>query len=124
MRKKLPADRESITRRFVLTWPNGDTFRFYVTVGLYEDGTPGEIFFSSDKTGQFASSMLRALAMAASIALQYGAPVEKIIQQWRGTSFPPEGFTGDEFRMCRSPLDLVAKWLTATFLVSIHKPSS
>jgi ribonucleoside-diphosphate reductase alpha chain len=128
-RRRMPTDRESITKRLQLVWPDhpcphcgaeqhaDKRLRVYATVGLYEDGTPGELFFSGDRMGKFPHGVLHNLAMMASLALQYGAPIEKVIAQWRSTRFPPEGFTGDkEFPRCTSLLDYVARWLEARFV--------
>lgn len=128
-REHLPRDRRSVTKRFELRWPEkiceecgaesrrSQTLRVYVTVGFYDDGRPGEIFFSADRMGRFPHGMLCALAMATSIAWQHGVPLESTIKQWRATKFPPEGFTGEEeFPLCTSLLDYVAQWLEARFV--------
>lgn len=116
MRRRLPVERESVTRKFELVWPHGEHVSFYITVGLYENGDPGEIAVATAKMGEFPHGVFRALAMAASLALQYGAPMSAIVAQWRGTRFPPEGFTPDpRYRRCSSLLDLVARWLDDEF---------
>lgn len=111
-RQRLQDERYGATRRFQVLWPNGEKLRFYVTVSEYEDGCPGEIAIHTDSVGSFASGLLRAIAQLTSLALQYGAPIESIICQWRHGKFPPEGFTGDrDYARCTSLLDLVAQWL-------------
>jgi len=129
-RDQLPINRQSLTRRFSAPWPEercphcgeiirADKLRIYTTVSLYDAGNPGEIFFSADQIGGFAHGLMASLAMATSIALQYGAPIEKIVKQWRATRFPPEGFTGDpDFPRCTSLLDLVGQWLEKRFITS------
>lgn len=123
-RKKLLDERSSINKKFELKWPpdkNGyvETFELYLIVGLYEDGTPGELFFACSKVGDHLHGLLAALAMASSKALQHGCPIEKVIAKWKGTQFDPRGFTGDpEFPRCGSILDYVAQYLGARFVGS------
>jgi hypothetical protein len=124
-RERLPNTRESITRKFKIARPghrNGD-LRMYVTVGLYPDGRPGEIFIRSDRVGSFASGALDAVAMVLSMAWQYGVPFEPTVAKLRGMRFEPQGATGDsKYGIVKSPLDYVAKWLLDRF-VSQDTPS-
>jgi ribonucleoside-diphosphate reductase alpha chain len=117
-RERLPAVRQSVTRKFHIARPghrNGD-LRMYVTVGLYPDGRPGEIFIRSDYLGSFASGALDAVAMVLSVAWQHGVPFRPVIEKLRGTRFEPQGATGDpEYGIVTSPLDYVAKWLLRRF---------
>jgi ribonucleoside-diphosphate reductase alpha chain len=117
-RERLPPTRQSITRKFKIARPghrNGD-LRMYVTVGLYPDGRPGEIFIRSDLTGSLASGALDAVAMVLSVAWQHGVPFGPVIEKLRGTRFEPQGATGDpEYGIVTSPLDYVAKWLLRRF---------
>lgn len=118
VRNRLPETRQSVTRKFKIARPNhrnGD-LRMYVTVGLYEDGRPGEIFIRSDLTGSFASGALDAVAMCLSMAWQYGVPFEPTVAKLRGMRFEPQGATGDpKYGIVKSPLDFVAKWLLDRF---------
>jgi ribonucleoside-diphosphate reductase alpha chain len=117
-RERLPETRESVTRKFKIARPghrNGE-LRMYVTVGLYPDGRPGELFIHSDRTGSFASGALDAVAMCMSIALQHGVPFEPLVEKLRGMRFEPQGMTGDpKYAIVTSPLDYVARWLLDRF---------
>ena len=117
-RERLPDVRESVMRSFVIARPghrNGD-LTMDVTVGLYPDGRPGEIFIRSDYTGSFASGALDAVATALSMAWQYGVPFRPTVEKLKGMRFEPQGATGDpEYGLVTSPLDYVAKWLLKRF---------
>jgi ribonucleoside-diphosphate reductase alpha chain len=118
VRERLPDTRQS--RTFTIRIPRpGDPegeFQMYVHVGLYPDGRPGELFITTDKEGTFARAALDAAATTLSVALQYGAPLEPIVQKWRGTSFPPAGVTGNpKFPIVSSPLDALARLLLIEF---------
>jgi ribonucleoside-diphosphate reductase alpha chain len=110
-RHRLPDDRESTTHKFSI----GDK-RFYLTVGLYENGSAGEVFIDS-KTGSTLGSMLDAWATMVSIGLQYGVPLDAIAEKFKHWKFEPAGVTyNHDIPMCSSPLDYVAKWLEHRFL--------
>jgi len=117
-RERLPSVRQSVTRKFKIARPghrNGD-LRMYVTVGLYPDGRPGEVFIRSDLVGSFASGTLDAVAMVLSMAWQHGVPFRPVVEKLRGTRFEPQGATGDpEYGIVSSPLDYVARWLLRRF---------
>ena len=96
-RERLPDVRESVIHTFVIARPghrNGD-LTMDVTVGLYPDGRPGEIFIRSDYTGSFASGALDAVATALSMAWQYGVPFKPTVEKLKGMRFEPQGATGD-----------------------------
>jgi ribonucleoside-diphosphate reductase alpha chain len=119
-RKPLPDMRSAITRKFQLAYTRddgtSDIMKFYFTVGLYEDGRPGEVFIKADRSGTLASGALEGIAIMMSLGLQYGIPMEALVDKLRGTRFDPSGFTkvGD-IPSCTSPLDLLAKWLLQRF---------
>lgn len=117
-RERLPDTRQSITRKFEIARPghrNGDLC-MDVTVGLYPDGRPGEIFIRSDLTGSFASGALDAAAMILSVAWQYGVPFAPTVEKLKGMRFEPQGVTGDpKYSIVSSPLDYVARWLLDRF---------
>jgi ribonucleoside-diphosphate reductase alpha chain len=120
-RDRLPAERKSITRVFRLAYTHkdgtSDVMGFYFTVGMYDDGRPGEIFIKADKTGTLASGALDAVGMMMSMMLQYGVPIADILPKLRGIRFTPNGFTKDpEIPSCSSALDLLAQWLAKRFL--------
>ena len=111
-RKKLPDDRNSTTHKFTVAGHEG-----YVTVGLYPDGTPGEIFVTISKEGSFVSGLLDSWATIFSLALQYGMPLEKAIEKLKGHSYEPQGITGNQsYRFAKSITDYIAVYLEQKFL--------
>jgi len=111
-RHRLPDIRKSITHKFKISGESG-----YFTIGLYPDGSPGEIFVSFAKAGSRLRGPLDAWATAVSIALQSGIPLETIVDKFKHWKFEPSGITsGDRVKFCDSPLDYICKWLEAKFL--------
>lgn len=112
MRRRLPPDRRSVTRTLRL----GDS-TFHLVVGLYEDGTVGELMVFGRTMGTEMHALLDALLMSVSIGLQYGVPLGEYVSKLRGIRFPPEGLTKDPvFRTAASMLDLVAQYLQQSFM--------
>lgn len=110
-RRRLPLERQGIIRRFRV-----GTLSCYLTVGLYPDGTPGEVFVVSDKIGSSLRALLDSWAIAVSLGLQYGVPLAVIVEKFRVVSFEPQGWTGDEAQPhAASILDYVARWLGERF---------
>jgi ribonucleoside-diphosphate reductase alpha chain len=112
--------RSAVTRKFQLAYTREDgapgIMKFYFTVGLYEDGRPGEIFIKADRSGTLASGALEGVAIMMSLGLQYGIPMEVLVDKLRGTRFDPSGFTKvQDIPNCTSPLDLLARWLISRF---------
>lgn len=89
-RKKLPAERAAITRRFTVGGTKG-----YLTIGHYDDGKPGEIFVNISKEGSTLGGLMDTVALLTSLALQYNIPLDSIANKLAGTSFEPMGFTDD-----------------------------
>lgn len=120
-RESMPATRRSITKKFKLAYVHKDgtpdVMKFYFTVGMYDDGRPGEVFVHADKTGTLASGALDAVAIMMSVALQHGVPLDVLTEKLKGMRFNPSGFTGGdpEIPSCTSPLDLLARWLELKF---------
>jgi hypothetical protein len=112
-RRRLPDTRASKTRKFSLPGDGEDErFKMYVTVGLFEDGTPGELFIRAARAGSLAAGLLDGLAVAVSLGLQHGVPLETFAEKFRATKFSPAGMTGDkEYPVAKSPLDYVAAWM-------------
>lgn len=111
-RRRLPDERQSVTRKFKI---GDDNFTF--TAGLYPDGSLGEVWISAAKQGSLTKGIFDHLAQAVSLAIQYGAPAAEIFERMRGTRFEPRGWTGDdEFKQATSPLDLLAQWIQKRFL--------
>jgi ribonucleoside-diphosphate reductase alpha chain len=119
-RVKLPRERQAITRKVNLAGQE-----FYVTVGLYPDGKPGELFITMSQEGTFASGMADAFAKMVSIALQYGVPIDNMIRQLRHMRFAPDGFTGDpDITSASSVVDFLSQWLAKTFPGGMYATAS
>lgn len=111
-RSKLNNTRRSITHKFDI-----DNHEFYVTVGLYDDGTPGELFITASKEGSFVRGIMDSFATIISIALQYGVPLSVIIDKLKGSSFEPSGYTNNtDIKTAKSVVDYLAKYLQSTFI--------
>ena len=85
-RRKLPSERQSITHKFSIGGHEG-----YITVGMYEDGTPGEIFIKMAKEGSTLSGFMDGFALSVSIGLQYGVPLKALVDKLINTRFEPSG---------------------------------
>ena len=111
-RKKLPDERRAITHKFAINEHEG-----YITVGLYDNGQPGEIFLTMAKEGSTISGLMDAFATAISIALQYGVPLETLVNKFSHTRFEPSGFTNNpEIPIAKSITDYIFRWLASKFL--------
>ncbi|MEQ9093772.1 MAG: hypothetical protein RLN63_06660, partial [Miltoncostaeaceae bacterium] len=105
-------DRAALTHKFSVGGQEG-----YITVGLYEDGSPGEIFVKMSKQGSTVSGLMDSVAIAWSMALQHGVPVESLIAKYIDHRFEPSGFTGNpRIPMARSVVDYLARWMASKFL--------
>jgi ribonucleoside-diphosphate reductase alpha chain len=112
VRRKLPDERESITHKFSISGHEG-----YITVGKYEDGTPGEIFITMAKEGSTISGLMDSFATMTSLALQHGVPLNFLVDKFTHTRFEPSGFTKNpEIPMTKSIMDYIFKWLATKFL--------
>ncbi len=112
VRRRLPDERTAITHKFSIAGHEG-----YLTVGLFEDGQPGEIFLRMSKEGSTVSGMMDAFATAISVSLQYGVPLESLIRKFSHMRFEPAGFTGSkEVPMAKSITDYIFRWLAVKFL--------
>ena len=106
-RRSLPATRHSITHKFSVS-----NYEGYLTVGIYEDGTPGEIFIKVAKEGSALSGMCQAFCRAFSIALQHGLSVDDAVVRFKGMRFEPMGATSNpEIPEAQSLVDYVARYL-------------
>jgi len=111
-RRKLPDERQSITHKFEVGGQKG-----YLTVGLFEDGTPGELFVHVSKRGSTINGLLDSIAMLTSYALQYGVPLEALVEKMSNTRFEPSGLTSNsEIPMATSLVDYIFRWLGKKFL--------
>lgn len=117
-RRKLPDERTSITHKFSVAGHEG-----YVTVGLYEDGMPGEIFVTMSKEGSTISGLMGAFATMVSFSLQYGVPLEFLVKKFAHTRFEPSGWTGNkEIPIAKSVLDYIFRWMALKFLPNDQLP--
>ena len=111
-RRKLPDERHAITHKFDVAGHEG-----YITVGLYEDGTPGEIFLVMAKEGSTISGFADAFAQAISYALQYGVPLQALVDKFSHARFEPSGMTKNpEVRFAKSIVDYIFRWMATKFL--------
>ncbi|RMH10285.1 MAG: vitamin B12-dependent ribonucleotide reductase [Armatimonadetes bacterium] len=119
VRRRLPDERRSITHKFSVAGHEG-----YITVGMYEDGAPGEIFLTMAKEGSVISGLMDAFATAISLALQYGVPLEKLVEKFSYTRFQPSGFTNNpQIPVATSIVDYIFRWLALKFLQGQPAPT-
>jgi ribonucleoside-diphosphate reductase alpha chain len=119
-RRRLPDERQAITHKFSIAGHEG-----YVTVGMYEDGTPGEVFIVMAKQGSTVSGLMDAFATGLSIALQHGVPLSTLVEKFNHLRFEPAGFTNNpEIPMAKSVVDYISRWLASKFLTEDGKPKS
>ena len=110
-RRKLPDLRRAITHKFSISGHEG-----YITVGLYEDGQPGEVFVKMAKEGSSISGLMDSLAIMTSYALQYGVPLKFLVDKFSHSRFEPSGFTQNpDIPIAKSVTDYVFRWLGLTF---------
>lgn len=110
-RQILPSTRRSVTHKFAIAGHEG-----YLTIGMFEDGSPGEIFIKMSKEGSTLSGLIQGFCRAFSLALQYGLPVEDAVERFRGMRFEPMGPTSNpEIPEVSSILDYVARYLERHF---------
>ena len=110
-RHRMPLTRQSVTHKFEVGGHQG-----YLTVGLYEDGTPGELFITMAKEGSTVGGMMDAFGTAISMCLQYGVPLSTLIEKFCHSRFEPSGFTKNpEIPYAKSLVDYIFRWLDLTF---------
>ncbi len=111
-RRHLPDERQSVTHKFRVGEQEG-----FVTAGLFEDGTPGEIFVTISKEGSTIRGLMDSVAMLTSYSLQYGVPLRTLVEKFRGVHFEPAGFTSNpEIPQASSLVDYIFRWLGLKFL--------
>ena len=111
-RERLPDTRQSLTHKFSIAGHEG-----YLCVGLYPDGRPGEMFITMAKEGSTIGGIMDSLGTALSIALQYGVPLEVLVNKFSHTRFEPMGHTSNkDIRIAKSVVDYIARWLGLTFM--------
>jgi ribonucleoside-diphosphate reductase alpha chain len=112
VRRRLPEERRSLTHHFSVGGQEG-----YVTVGLYEDGLPGEVFIRMAKEGSTVSGLMDSFATAVSLALQYGVPLQILCEKFSHTRFEPSGWSGNpKIGYAKSLMDYLFRWLELRFI--------
>src|SRR5262249_55141923 len=111
-REKMPLERASVTHKFSVGGHEG-----YVTVGMYEDGRPGEVFIKMSKEGSTLSGVMDGLALTISLGLQYGVPLKVFVDKLVNTRFEPSGITANpNIRFVSSVMDYIARWFGGRFI--------
>ena len=112
MRHRLPEERASVTHKFSIAGHEG-----YITVGLYPNGQPGEIFIKMAKEGSTVSGLMDSFATSISLSLQHGVPLKVLCEKFAHTRFEPSGWTGNEqIGYAKSIMDYIFRWLQLRFL--------
>jgi len=111
-RRRLPDERQAVTHKFSIGGHEG-----YLTVGLFEDATPGEIFITMSKEGSTLSGMMDSFATMVSLALQYGVPMKVLVTKFSHVRFEPSGVTNNkDIRFAKSVVDYIFRWMALKFL--------
>ena len=112
-RRHLPDERQSLTHKFSIAGHEG-----YITVGMFEDGSPGELFITMSKEGSTISGLMDSLATSVSIALQYGVPLKVLVDKFSHARYEPSGFTNNpDIPIAKSVSDYIFRWLGKKFLI-------
>ncbi|MGA2496766.1 MAG: hypothetical protein ABSH20_03440 [Tepidisphaeraceae bacterium] len=112
LRRRLPDTRRALTHKFDVQGHEG-----YVTVGLYDDGNPGEVFITMAKEGSTIGGLMDTIATLVSVALQYGVPVESLVRKFEHVRFEPSGMTRNpEIPIAKSLVDYIFRWLAMEFI--------
>ncbi len=112
LRRRLPDTRNAVTHKFDVAGHEG-----YITAGLYDDGSPGEVFITMAKEGSTIGGLMDAIATLVSVSLQYGVPVESLVRKFEHVRFEPSGMTRNrEIPMAKSLVDYIFRWLAMEFV--------
>ena len=118
-RERLPDTRQSITHKFSVSGHEG-----YITVGLFPDGRPGELFITMAKEGSTIGGLMDAFGTSVSMSLQYGVPLEDYVRKFSHMRFEPQGYTKNpDIRIAKSLIDYIFRWLGITFLPGYKEAS-
>jgi ribonucleoside-diphosphate reductase alpha chain len=118
-RERLPDTRQSITHKFSINGHEG-----YITVGLFPDGRPGEMFITMAKEGSTIGGLMDAFGTAVSMSLQYGVPLEDYVRKFSHMRFEPQGYTKNpDIKIAKSLIDYIFRWLGMTFLPGYKEAS-
>jgi ribonucleoside-diphosphate reductase alpha chain len=119
-RRRLPATRPSITHKFNMAGHEG-----YLNVGMFENGSPGELFITMAKEGSTVGGMMDAFATAISLCLQYGVPLDALVKKFSHQRFEPSGMTDNrEIPFAKSIVDYIFRWMGMTFLEEYRKANA
>jgi len=114
MRERLPDVRQSLTHKFIIH--SDPPTKFYVTAGLFENGSPGEVFVTMEDMESGIHGLMNIIAILISLCLQSGVPLEKLIEKLSWQSFAPQGFTDDpEIKYANSMPDAIIRWMEQRF---------
>ncbi len=120
MRRRLPDTRPSLTHKFSVAGHEG-----YLTVGLYEDGLPGELFITMAKEGSTIGGLMDSLGTAISVALQYGVPVESLVNKFSHQRFEPAGMTNNrDIPFAKSLVDYIFRWMGMEFVAGYFEANA
>ncbi len=112
VRRRLPDERKALTHKFRIGNQEG-----YMHVGLYDDGTPGELFITMSKEGSTLSGLMDSFATAVSISLQYGVPLKVLVNKFTHMRFEPSGWTDNpQIQVAKSVMDYIFRWMALKFL--------
>ncbi|HQY88928.1 MAG TPA: hypothetical protein PK402_09725, partial [Tepidisphaeraceae bacterium] len=112
LRRRLPDTRQALTHKFDVAGHEG-----YITVGLYDDGTPGEVFITMSKEGSTIGGLMDTIATLVSVSLQYGVPIESLVRKFEHVRFEPSGMTRNrDIPFAKSPVDYIFRWLAMEFM--------
>eukprot|EP00475_Leptophrys_vorax_P021662 TRINITY_DN29429_c0_g1_i2.p1 TRINITY_DN29429_c0_g1~~TRINITY_DN29429_c0_g1_i2.p1 ORF type:complete len:621 (-),score=36.29 TRINITY_DN29429_c0_g1_i2:9-1682(-) len=119
-RRRLPATRQSLTHKFSVGGHEG-----YITVGLFEDGTPGELFISMAKEGSTIGGLMDVIGTETSMGLQYGVPLEVLVEKFSHTRFEPSGWTPNpDIPVAKSLVDYIFRWLGIQFIAGFREANT
>jgi ribonucleoside-diphosphate reductase alpha chain len=119
LRRRLPETRTAITHKFDIAGHEG-----YLTVGLFEDGQPGELFITMAKEGSTIGGLMDSIGTLTSMSLQYGVPLEALVKKFAHQRFEPSGFTKNpEIRNASSIIDYVFRWMALQFIPGYREAS-
>jgi ribonucleoside-diphosphate reductase alpha chain len=120
VRRRLPATRQSITHKFSVGNHDG-----YITVGLFEDGTPGELFITMAKEGSTIGGLMDVIGTLTSMGLQYGVPVQVFVEKFSHSRFEPSGWTkNQDIPHAKSVVDYIYRWLGMEFVPGYREANS
>ncbi len=120
MRHRLPDTRQAVTHKFDIAGHEG-----YITVGLYEDGTPGELFITMAKEGSTIGGLMDTIGTLVSMAFQYGVPLDTLVKKFAHQRYEPSGFTkNSDIPIAKSITDYLFRWLGCQFIPGYRESNS